>query len=250
MTMGVWHSIWQRNLNGHIKQMVPLGLPLQREEGKAPATAQPVYRSSSWGTGSSWNPSGSIARPSCSSGRCPICTKCITNTQKTNKKYKKYGSTEDDLWGQRWANCLLPSWVFPDHDWRFGLLCESEGASTKRVFGYDAKYQWDNQNLATIVMQVPKSFQSKLQERSRFPEFYVGNELSMMKSNRRQWALKCKHCDVHLQGMLCQEAKYPGPPMFYHWHGYTSSSTIQMAPQEVHSQLCIRKKLAFKVLSR
>ena len=35
---GERHSRQEQNLNGHIEELVPLGPPLQREEGQAPAT--------------------------------------------------------------------------------------------------------------------------------------------------------------------------------------------------------------------
>ncbi len=138
------------------------------EGGRSGSSYNPASRSSNWGNGSSWNPSSSIVRPSYSLGRCPSGTKCITYTKKTTKKYQRYGSTEDGLWGQRWTHCLLPSWMLSDHDSRIGHKCESEGASTKQVFSYDVKYQWNNQELATIIMRVSISFQSRLQKWSRF----------------------------------------------------------------------------------
>jgi len=42
LTPGERHSHREQNLNGHIEELVPLGPPLQREEGQAPATIQPA----------------------------------------------------------------------------------------------------------------------------------------------------------------------------------------------------------------
>jgi len=42
LSLGERHSCQDQNMNGHIEQMVPLGPPLQREEGQAPATIQPA----------------------------------------------------------------------------------------------------------------------------------------------------------------------------------------------------------------
>ncbi len=64
---------------------------------------------------------------------------------------------------------------------------------------------------------------------------------SMVKSTEGQWALKCKHCNGQLHGIfLCQDAKYPGPPMFYPWHGYTKLKHYPDGHQrKFEAQLCI-----------
>jgi len=48
LSLSEQHSLQEQNMNGHIEQKVPLGPPLQREEGQAPATAQPTEAQVEW----------------------------------------------------------------------------------------------------------------------------------------------------------------------------------------------------------
>jgi len=99
---------------------------------------------------------------------------------------------------------------------KISLICESEGASTKKVFGYDVSYQWNNQKLPQLLCEYRKAFKAGYKSDRHHLNFMGARNREQNDEYWEAWALKSKHCNEQLQHeILCQKPQYPEPPMFY-----------------------------------